>query len=380
MRRLARLDDVGNDKRACDVSGAAPSVTSQWGWSWVVALDGPPEEASAMTASEQLHALLNGFRVSQALHVAAVLGLSDLLADGALDVDTLARATDADPGSLRRLLRALAAVGVYVETDEGSYANTELSAVLQTGSPESVKGWATFIGESYVWSSWGSLLSSTRSGETAFDALHGMDVWAYRAADAAKAAVFDAAMTDLATRMAAALTAAYDFPPQGLVVDIGGGHGALLASVLAAYPNLSGVLFDLPHVVAGADQHLAQAEVRSRLRLVAGDMFQAVPPGADVYLLKSTLHDWADAECESILRVCRDAMSPSSTLLIVERLLAGPNEGADTKFSDLNMLVMTGGRERSEHEFIRLLERSGLEHRRTLGTTSPWSVLEAAVT
>jgi hypothetical protein len=345
----------------------------------VVALDGSPEEASGMTASEQLHDLLNGFRVSQALHVAAVLGLSDLLANGALGVGTLARATDSDPASLRRLLRALASLGVYVETDEGTYANTELSEVLQTGSPESVKDWATFIGESYVWNSWGSLLNSTRSGETAFDALYGMDVWAYRAADATKAAVFDAAMTDLAGRMAAALAAAYDFPLQGLVVDIGGGRGALLASVLAAYPNLSGVLFDLPHVVAGADQHLADAKVRSRIQLVAGDMFQAVPPGADVYVLKSILHDWPDAECESILRVCRDGMSPSSTLLIVERLLAGPNEGAHTKFSDLNMLVMTGGRERSEHEFIQLLEGSGLEHRRTLETTSPWSVLEAAV-
>jgi hypothetical protein len=332
-----------------------------------------------MLARASARDLLNGLRVSQALHVAAVLGLSDLLADGPLDVGSLARATDSDPASLRRLLRALASVGVYVETDEGTYANTELSEVLQTGSPKSAKGWATFIGESYVWNSWGSLLNSTRSGETAFDALYGMDVWAYRAADATKAAVFDAAMTDLATRMAAAVAAAYDFPLQGLVVDIDGGHGALLASVLAAYPNLSGVLFDLPHVVAGADQHLTDAKVRSRIQLLAGDMFKPVPPGADVYVLKSILHDWPDAECESILRVCREGMSPSSTLLIVERLLAGPNEGAHTKFSDLNMLVMTGGRERWEHEFIQLLERSGLEHRRTLETTSPWSVLEGAV-
>jgi hypothetical protein len=344
-----------------------------------MALDGSVEEAHDMTASEQLRYLVNGFRISQALHVAAVLGVSDLLADGPLDGESLARGADADPVSLRRLLRALAAVGVYVETADGLYANSELSEALRTGAPGSVKGWATLIGEPYFWSSWGNLLSSTRSGETAFTTLYGMDVWAYRAGDASKTAVFDAAMTDLATRMAAAVGAAYDFPEHGLVVDIGGGHGALLAGVLTAYPSLSGVVLDLPHVVAGADQTLADSPARERIRLVGGDMFQAVPAGGDVYLLKSVLHDWPDEDCESILRVCRAAMSPSSVLLIVERLLAGPNEGADTKFSDLNMLVVTGGRERSEDEFVRLFERSGLQHRRTLDTTSPWSVIEAVV-
>jgi hypothetical protein len=332
-----------------------------------------------MTASEQLRDLVNGFRVSQALHVAAVLGVSDRLADGPLDLESLARAVDADPESLRRLLRALAAVGVYVETDEGGFANSELSEALRTGGPGSVKGWATLIGEPYFWSAWGSLSSSVRSGSTAFPTLYGMDVWAYRAGDAGRTAVFDAAMTDLATRMAAAVADAYDFPEHGLLVDIGGGHGALLAGVLAAYPSLSGVVFDLPHVVDGAAAILADTPVRQRIRLVGGDMFESVPSGGDVYLLKSVLHDWPDEDCESILRVCRAAMSTSSALLIVERLLAGPNEGADTKFSDLNMFVMTGGRERSEDQFVRLLERSGLRHRRTLDTASPWSLVEAGL-
>ncbi len=332
-----------------------------------------------MTASEQLRELVNGFRISQALHVAAVLGVSDLLADGPLDLESLARRTDSNPESLGRLLRALAAVGIYVQTDDGGYANSELSEALRTGAPGSVKGWATLIGEPYFWSAWGHLLSSTRSGETAFTALYGMDVWAYRAGDATRTAVFDAAMTDLAARMAAAVAEAYDFPDHGLLVDIGGGHGALLAGVLAAYPSLSGVVFDLPHVVAGADEILTDTPARERIRLVAGDMFESVPTGGDVYLMKSVLHDWPDEDCESILRICRAAMSPSSALLIVERLLAGPNEGADTKFSDLNMFVMTGGRERSEEQFVRLLERSGLQHRRTLYTTSPWSVVEAVI-
>jgi len=344
-----------------------------------MALDGSWEEAHDMTASEQLRDMVNGFRISQALHVAAVLGVSDLLADGPLDLESLARAADADPESLRRLLRALAAVGGYVETDEGGYANSELSEALRTGAPGSVKGWATLIGEPYFWGAWGNLLSGTRSGATPFTMLYGMDVWAYRAGDVTRTAVFDAAMTELATRMAAAVADAYDFPERGLLVDIGGGHGALLAGVLAAYPSLSGVVFDLPHVVAGATEVLANTPARERIRLVAGDMFESVPSRGDVYLLKSVLHDWPDEDCESILRVCRAAMSPSSALLIVERLLAGPNEGSDTKFSDLNMFVMTGGRERSEAQFVQLLERSGLRHRRTLATTSPWSVVEAVV-
>ena len=153
-----------------------------------------------MTASEQLRDMVNGFRISQALHVAAVLGVSDLLADGPLDLESLARAADADPESLRRLLRALAAVGVFVETDEGGYANSELSEALRTGAPGSVKGWATLIGEPYFWGAWGNLFSGTRSGANPFTTLYGIDVWAYRAGDVTRTAVFDAAMTELASQ------------------------------------------------------------------------------------------------------------------------------------------------------------------------------------
>ena len=179
--------------------------------------------------------------------------------------------------------------------------------------------------------------------------------------------------------MAAAVAAAYEFPESGVVVDVGGGHGALLAELLTANPSLTGILFDQPHVIAGAGQALADEPARRRIRLAGGDMFEAVPPGADVYVLKSVLHDWPDDDCQSILRVCRKAMTPASVILIIERLLDGPNQGADTKFSDLNMLVMPGGRERTEAEFARLVQGAGLRHRRTLTTTSPWSVIEAAL-
>lgn len=169
-----------------------------------------------MEASEHLRTLVNGFRVSQALHVAAVLGVSDVLAGGARSVEALAGAVDADPDSLRRLLRALAAVGVYVESESGDFANSELSEALRTSVPGTVNAWARFIGEPYYWQSWGPLLHSIRTGENAFTSLYGTDVWTYRAGNPTKAAVFDAAMTGLAATMADAVAAAYDFPESGV--------------------------------------------------------------------------------------------------------------------------------------------------------------------
>ena len=285
-----------------------------------------------MEASEQLRTLVNGFRVSQALHVAAVLGVSDVLAGGPVSVEGLAGAVEADPDSLRRLLRALAAVGVYAETESGDFANSELSEALRAGVPGTVNAWATFIGEPYYWQSWGHLLHSIRTGQNAFRSLYGTDVWTYRAGDPARAAVFDAAMTGLAAGMAAAVAAGYEFPESGVVVDVGGGHGALLAELLEANPSLTGVLFDQPHVIAGAGQALADEPARRRITFEGGDMFNAVPSGADVYVFKSVLHDWPDDDCRSILQVCRGAMTPASVILIIERLLDGPNQGADTKF------------------------------------------------
>jgi hypothetical protein len=305
--------------------------------------------------------LIGGFRVSQAIHVAVALGVPDLLADGPRGNDDLAEAADADADALYRLLRALAAVGVLHEEDGRRFSLTPLGERLRSDAPDSLAGWAALIGRPYFWNTWGELLHSVRTGENAFRHVHGTDVWEYRSTRPDDAAGFDAAMTALTRNVDRALLDAYDFGRFGTIVDVGGNRGALLAAILRAHPAVRGVLFDQEHVVAGAPPLLAEAGVADRVRIEPGSFFDAVPGGGDAYLLKSIIHDWEDAEAEAILRVVRSAIPSEGVLLVVERVLAPPNEGPDGKFSDLNMLVMPGGRERTPEEYGALFERTGFE-------------------
>src|SRR4051812_8658450 len=331
------------------------------------------DEAPAAT----LRRLINGYQISQAIHVATVLGIPDLLAEGPLTADELAAATDSNGNALRRLLRALAAVGVFHEDAADRFSLTPLGDGLRADAPDSLAGWVAFVGRAHHWEAWGHLLDSIRSGETAFRGLHGVDVWTYRSEHPEENAVFDAAMVALTRPTNASLLDAYDFGRFGVLVDVGGGVGTLLSAVLAAYPSLHGVLFDQPHVLDGAEELLRDAGVTDRCRIVAGSFFDEVPGGADAYLLKSILHDWDDEEAVAILRTCRRAIGAGGTLLVVERVLGQPNEGADTKFSDLNMLVMPGGRERSLREFEVLFETAGFRLEDETPTSSGFSVIAA---
>jgi hypothetical protein len=317
--------------------------------------------ADAEPSSAALLALINGYQVSQAIHVAAALGLAERLADGPRDVAALASATATHPGALRRLLRALAAVELLREEPDDTFALTALGEGL--GGPAGA--WAAFIGRENHWAAWGQLLHSVRTGESAFHAVHGADVWAFRLQHPEEGAVFDAAMTGLSRRVNAAVAAAHDFSRYGVLVDIGGGHGALLAGILAVHPGVRGVLFDQPAVVAGAD--------RNGVEVVGGSFFESVPEGGDAYLLKSVLHDWDDAPAIEILRTCRRAARAGTALLLVERQFSLPA----TKFSDLNMLVGPGGRERTPEEYAALLAAAGYELLGETPTTTGVSVFEA---
>jgi hypothetical protein len=310
--------------------------------------------------------LVNGYYVSQAIHVAASLGIADLLADGTRTSDDLAHEADADPETLYRLLRALASVGVLHEGDGRLFSLTPVGELLRSDVPGSLHGWAAYAGRPYFWAAWAELLHSVRTGENAFQHVHGQDIWSYRADRPDESALFDAAMKALTGASNAALTGAFDFSRFGTLVDVGGGNGALLASVLASNPALQGVLFDQAHVVAGADQVLEAAGVADRCRIESGSFFESVPEGGDAYLLKSIVHDWEDEESSAILRVVRAAMPEGATLLVVERDLGAPNEDAPTKFSDLNMLVGPGGRERTQDEYASLFESTGF---RLVGAT-----------
>jgi hypothetical protein len=304
------------------------------------------------TPTVTLRRLTNGYQVTQAIHVAATLGIADLLRDGPRESEALARETASHGPSLHRVLRALASVGVLHEGDDGRFALTAVGECLRSDAAEPVGAWAAFVGRSYHWQAWGALLHGVRTGESPFQAVHGTDTWAYREAHPEESAIFDAAMTDIMRRANAHLLAAYDFARFTTVVDVGGGRGAFLGAVLEANPQMRGILFDQPHVVDGA-------VVADRCEVVGGSFFDEVPEGADAYLLKAVLHDWEDDDALRILRRCRAAIPAHGALLVVERDLGAPNENADAKLSDLNMLVGVGGRERTGDEFADLLARGG---------------------
>lgn len=320
--------------------------------------------------------LVNGFQISQAIHVAAVLGIADLLAGGALSSDDLARKTATDSAALYRLLRALAAAGVFHEDGEKRFALTPLGAGLTADAPVPAGPWAALVGRPHYWDAWGDLLHSIRTGENAFRHVNGASIWEYRARHPEEGRIFDTAMAGLSRQVSQAIVHAYDFGAFGQIADIGGGRGAILAAILAANPALRGVLFDQPQVIANAGPVLEAAGVAERCEVAEGNFFESVPAGSDAYILKSILHDWNDAEAGQILQVCRAAIPAGGRLLLVEQIIASPNEGLIGKLSDLNMLVAPSGRERTAAEFAELVERAGFRLGAVIPTASALSILE----
>jgi hypothetical protein len=324
-----------------------------------------------------LHQLINGYRISQAIYVAACLRIAEHLADGPRTCDDLAMATGANASALYRLMRALAAADIFRESEGRRFSLTPMALHLQAAVPGSRQAWAAFIGRPAAWEAWGQLLHSVRTGDNAIRHAHGTDVWGYRASHPEEGAIFDTAMREGSLRAADTILATYDFAQFQKIVDVGGGDATFLSRILRAHPHVSGVLFDRPHVVGKAPEVLEEAGVASRCEVVAGSFFDRVPPGADAYVLKLVLHDWADEPALAILRGCRQAMTKSTRLLVIERLLSPPNEGLEGKFSDLNMLVSAGGQERTQQEFATLLKLAGFDVCSVLPTTSELALLEA---
>ena len=305
--------------------------------------------------------------------------IPDLLAGGPRTVADVADACGADRASLRRLLRALAAIDVLVEREPDVFDGTTLSEALQDGVPGSRRDWL-LMNAVDAYQTWAELTHSVRTGETAASLVYGMDSWSWRAQHPEQGARFDAAMADVSGRRVAAFVAAYDMGRFAVVVDVGGGRGTLRAGILAANPGCRGVLFDQPHVVAGASSVLAGAGVADRVDVVGGDFFESVPAGGDAYVLSMVLHDWPDDVAVAILGCCRDAMAPTSTLVLYERVLpVGQERPWDPYFSDLNMLQGPGGRERTASEWDVLLAEAGFVlHRNTVvSPETALNILEA---
>jgi hypothetical protein len=316
-----------------------------------------------------------GFAFTQMLYVAAQLGIADLLADGPKPIEELAAATGTHAPSLYRVLRALASLGIFAQDEGPRFALTPRAALLRTHFPGSLRSMAVYFGSPWDWRAWGHLLEGVRTGQTAFDLVHGVPLFTYLEQHPDEAAVFNQYMVEMPNRHAP-VAAAYDFSGMQLVVDVGGGHGASLIALLQSNPALRGLLFDRPQVVADAKDQLETAGVAARCDTLAGDFFTSVPAGGDAYLLSNVLHDWEDERALQILRNCRRAMADHSKLLVVEGVLPQGNEPSRIKLVDVIMLTLLGGQQRTEAEFRALYARAGFQLTNVVTTSSDVCVIE----
>jgi hypothetical protein len=303
--------------------------------------------------------LIGGYRISQAIYAVAELGIPDLFAAGPRRCDELARETNTHAPTLFRILRFLTGAGLFNELGPKEFELTRLGSTLRTDLPGSFHPAVRFLlGE--LWTPWGRLIHSVRTGETAFDHVHGMGPFEYFRKNPEASAVFNSAMTSLSARSGTGIVERYDFSGLRKVVDVGGGHGLLLATILRANPTMRGVLFDLPDVVVGAGQVLENFGVRDRCEVIGGSFFGGLPPGGEAYVLRQIVHDWDDDRALAILRNCCAAMTETGKVLVIEREIAAHHrEAMRVLHLDLEMLVNVGGMERTEAEYRSLFENAG---------------------
>ena len=337
----------------------------------------PSVPRRAVEAADRILEISLGLLRSRILHAAAELGIADLLAAGPLPCEALAAQAHTDADALYRLLRALAAMGIFIELDGRAFALNDAARFLLSDVPRSARDLVRYLGADWNVRTLGQLLHSTRSGDPAFDLAHGMPLFDYLRRHEDDARLFDSALARFTAGAASAVIASYDFSRFSRVVDVGGGNGQLLCAMLNENPSLTGVLLDRPDVIESARAGLVASGVANRLQLVAGDFFEAVPPGGDVYMLKNVIHDFDAGNAIRVLSNCRKALPAGGRMLLVESILAGRNEGEFAKLMDVGMLATTGGRERTEREYAELLESAGLRLLRVVPTKSAFSVLEA---
>jgi hypothetical protein len=321
--------------------------------------------------------IISGFWISRAVYVIGKLGIPDLLQSGPKTAGELASATNTHAASLFRILRALVSVGVLSSADGGRFAQTPLSETLVTDAPGSLRWFAVSeLGQEH-YPAWGNVMHSVKTGEIAFDDFFGVDVWKYFQQNPEDAAIFNNSMSNMTAAVNEAITSLYDFSQFGRIVDVGGGHGGLITSILKKNPELKGILFDAPEVIEGAGPKMEAAGLADRLDTVAGDFFKSVPEGGDAYIMKWIIHDWDDEKSNTILRNCRSRMPANGRLILVDSVVPETDEPHFSKFIDLNMLVMTGGKERTEREFAELLAAAGFKLLRVIPTELPTSIIEA---
>ena len=316
---------------------------------------------------------------SQAITAAAELGVADALAAGPLTIDELAARVDGDPDALGRMLRALIGRGVFRRRRDGRYELNSLARTLCSDADVSMKAAAQFYGSREQRERWTMLAESVRTGRSVVPVLHGKESFDYFAEDSLHAELFNQTMSSISALTDATVVAAYDFSSHSTIVDVGGGHGLLLANILAATPGVQGVLYDLPAVVSPVSKILCYTRMADRVRIEVGSFFDAVPSGGDAYVLKNIMHDWPDDKAVQILRNVRAAAGRHATILLVELVIPDHDRDFAGKWADLEMLLNLGARERTAAEYRNLLRQSGFEMTRLVPTASPLSLVEARV-
>jgi len=324
----------------------------------------------------QMMQMITGFWTSCCIYTAAKLNIADLLKDKPQTADQLAESTHSHAASLYRVLRGLSSVGVFKENEQRQFELTPLGNTLQTDTPGSMKAMAIAqLGDHF--NAWGNLVYSIKTGRIAFDNIEGMSVWKYYEMNPDEGVNFMKAMTGLTGAVIQHVLPVYDFSGFKTIVDVGGGNGALLMAVLDKAPQAKGIVFDEEYVVEETKKTIQQKGYDNRCETAAGSFFEFIPANADAYLMKMVLHDWNDEQCLQILNNCNKAMRPGSKLLVLDAVIPEGNEPHPGKFMDINMLAMTGGRERTEKEFATLFAQAGLKLLKVIPTHSPmFSIVE----
>jgi hypothetical protein len=319
--------------------------------------------------------LAAGSMNAQVIHLAAKLDLAERLKNGPRTIDELAEETGTKRDALYRLLRALSSLGIFEETADGQFDTTPVAESLQADHPTSVLPLALLIGDPIWRDPWSNIEYSVRTGDSAFQHVYGKDFFEYLGENKDKSELFSDWMTRISNMNCPVIAQSYPFKKFKKVIDIGGGHGSLIAHILKRHPQVSGVLFDLPDVVAAATE--LDGELASRCAVEGGDFFESVPEGGDVYIMQQVIHDWSDDLAVKILSNCREAMNERGRILVVDAVIRPGNDRDINKLIDLQMLLINkGGRERTEAEFGTLFDRAGLRLTKVIHTASMFSIVE----
>ncbi len=334
--------------------------------------------ATSEASGQALVQMLTGAWTTQLVAAVARLGIPDKLAIAQpQSSDQLARAVGANAGALYRVMRALSSIGVFADVGSGQYTLTPIGERLRSDHLESMRDFFLAETDDVHRRSWSALVDAIRSGLPQPAAVFGTTVFDYYGKHDEEGQQFGRAMENVSAMSAHGVLGNYDFSSAHLIVDVGGGNGSFLRAVLQQHRQPTGIVVDLPYMESQAVASIKQDGLQNRCRFEAHDIFESVPTGGDVYLLRFILHDWNDDESRRILKTVRTAMLPAGRVLIVEMLVPETNEPGLVQMMDINMLVMTGGRERSATEYGDLCAAAGLRLVRTIATGTPFFVVEA---